>query len=320
MRRYIFRRILHSIPLLLIISIICFSLMHLAPGGPTALFAQNPKIRAEDIQRIRRNFGLDQPVPIQYLKWLKSVMLGDWGYSFVTGQPVTKMILERVPATLELMIGAFILSIILGVAIGILSAVKQYSFFDYIATLGSFFGFSMPVFWFALMMIFIFAGLLRWLPSAGMYTIGMDFSLIDRIRHLIMPTIVLSLLYIASWSRYMRSSLLEELCKDYVRTAKAKGLSERVVVLKHAVRNSLIPVVTVVALQIPSLFTGAIITETIFAWPGMGRLFYDSVTRQDYTVLMGILMIASALIVLFNLIADILYAWLDPRIRYDSKG
>ncbi|HAH96971.1 MAG TPA: diguanylate cyclase [Firmicutes bacterium] len=317
MGRYIFRRILQAIPLLIIITIVVFALMQLAPGGPLALYKQNPKVTGEDLARISRNLGLDKPVPIQYFNWLKRLVTGDWGTSFSSSRPVLELIKERMAATFTLMFSSFVISLLIGLPIGILSALKRYSIVDYIVTFFSFFGLSMPVFWFALMLQLLFGLKLGWLPTAGMKDPFIDFELWDRVRHLILPAAVLSLTSLASWSRFMRSSLLEVIGQDYIRTARAKGLSEGKVIRKHALKNALIPVVTIIAIAIPGLFSGAVITETVFAWPGMGRLYFDSLGRLDYPVLMGVLTVTAFLVVIFNLVADIIYGILDPRISYD---
>ena len=315
MKVYVLRRLLGAIPLLLAISAICFGLMHAAPGGPLARMMENPKVRPEDIEAMRKNLGLDRPVPVQYAMWVARSARGDFGNSYVTGQPVLGMITERLPATLQLMLTSFGISLVLGVGIGIVTGLRRATRIDYVATLLAFVGISLPVFWLGLMAQVVFGLWLGWLPVTGRMTTG-DGSLPDRLAHLVLPVLVLSLLYVASWSRYMRGTLIEVMSQDYIRTARAKGLSGSTVVLRHAVRNALIPVVTIMCLQIPGLFTGAIITEAIFAWPGMGRLFYDGIQKGDYPRLMAILMISSALIVLFNLIADVLYGILDPRIAY----
>jgi peptide/nickel transport system permease protein len=233
----------------------------------------------------------------------------------VTGEPVIEMILQRLPATLELMGAAFLLAFLFGLSGGIIAALKRYTKFDSAIMLVTLFGISIPVFWLGLMSMMLFTVKWRLLPSTGMFALGVPFSVADHLRHLLMPSLVLSLLFIASWSRYMRASLSDVLSLNYVNVARAKGASRSSVIFKHAVRNAAIPVLTVIALNLPALFTGSIITETIFAWPGMGRLFYDGLLRQDYTRLMGIIFMASALIALLNLIADTIYGVLDPRIR-----
>ncbi len=285
---------------------------------------QNPHITEADIARLKHNLGLDQPTYVQYFKWLGKVATGDFGYSTSNSMNVIDAILDRMPATLELMGTSFVFSLILGVSAGIFSALKPYSWLDYGVTTFAFFGQSMPVFWFALMFQLLFSvigiplgfGYHITLPSAG---ISSDdaFNLGDRIRHLILPVLVLSLLYIAQWSRFMRSSMLEVVRTDYMRTASAKGLEKRDVILKHGLKNALIPLVTIIALSMPGIVAGAVITETIFAWPGMGRLFYNGLQQFDFALLMGYLMLVSFLVVIFNLIADVTYAWLDPRVKYN---
>ena len=299
-----------------------FTILQKAPGGPLTPYLQNPHITEADIIRLKHNLGLDQPPWVQYFKWLWQVVRGDFGWSMSNSEPVTQAILERMPATLELMGCAFTVSIVLGVVFGIVSAVRQYSWIDYLITTFAFFGQSMPVFWFALMLQLAFSvvgvtafGYRFSLPSASMSSLD-TFDLGDRVVHLIMPTIVLSLLFIASFSRFMRSSMLEVIRTDYMRTAAAKGVSQTAVILKHGLRNALIPLVTVVALSLPGLVAGAVVTETIFAWPGMGRLFYNGLQQFDFALLMGYMMMVSFLVVFFNLVADVCYAWLDPRVKY----
>ncbi len=316
MSAYFARRLAQSVPLLFGISLLLFLMLHLTPGGPDAVYAQNPRFTAEDRARIRRIYGLDQPLPVQYARWLGRTLRGDLGHSYIEGRPVRTMIVERLPATVTLMGAALGLSLVLAAAVGLWTGLHPRSPTDYLLTTGAFFGFSMPVFWFGLLLQLIFAVWLGWLPSSGRGPGGEGATLLVAVRHLILPATVLSLLYTASWSRYLRSSLIDQLGEDYLRTARAKGLGRTAAVLRHAVRNALIPVATVIALQVPSLFTGAIITETIFAWPGIGRLFFTAVGRQDYTVLMGILTIASGLVVLANLLADLCVGWLDPRVSY----
>jgi peptide/nickel transport system permease protein len=321
---YVVRRTLQSIPLLLAISVILYGILYNMPGGPLAPYLQNPHITPADIARLRHNLGMDQPVPIQYLRWLQHVVVGDMGYSTSNSEPVFQALIERFGATLELMGASLVIAIGLGVSAGIVSAVYRYSVLDYVITTVAFFGQSMPVFWFALMMQLAFAvhgiplpfGYQIQLPSAGMSNSD-TFDLADRLQHLILPAVVLSLLNIALFSRFMRSSLLEVLGTDYMRTAAAKGLSFRTILFKHGLKNALIPVVTVIALSLPSLLAGAIITETIFAWPGMGRLFINALNQSDLALLMGYLLLVAFLVVFSNLFADVVYAWLDPRVKYD---
>lgn len=317
MSRYIRRRLIQMVPLLLGISILVFLIIQAAPGGPEAIFLENRLfIDPQVIEAFRRRLGLDQPLPVQYVRWLTAMLSGDFGISFTTGRPVGEMIAERLPATLELMIVSFIFAAVVALPLGVYSAVRQYSSFDFTATTLSFLGIAMPVFWFALILQLVFSVYLGWLPTSGRDTVG-DGSIFDQIRHLIMPAFVLSIRHIAGWSRYMRSSLLDVVRADYIRTALAKGLRERVVLIRHAVKNALIPVVSIMALDLAGLFSGAVIAETIFAWPGIGRLFVQAMFSRDYPLLMGILMMSSFMIVFFNLVADVAYGWLDPRISYD---
>jgi peptide/nickel transport system permease protein len=321
---YVVRRTLQAIPLLLAISVILYAILYNMPGGPLAPYLQNPHITAADIARLKHNLGMDQPVPIQYLKWLGHVLVGDFGYSTSNSEPVFQALIERLPATLELMGASLIISIGLGVGAGMISAVYRYSFIDYFITTFAFFGQSMPVFWFALMMQLAFAvhgiplpgGYMIQLPSAGISS-GDTFDFGDRLVHLILPATVLSLLGLATFSRFMRSSLLEVLGTDYMRTAAAKGLAFRTILFKHGLKNALIPVVTIITLSLPGLIGGAIITETIFAWPGMGRLFITALNQSDLALLMGYLILIAFLVVFSNLLADVVYAWLDPRVKYD---
>lgn len=317
MSGYIVRRVLQMIPLIFGISIILFGVIQAAPGGPEgALLESGRFIDPEVIEAYRERLGVDQPIPVQYVRWLGGALRGDLGISFSTTRPVSEMIIERLPATLELMGASFLLAAILAFGIGTLSAVRQYSWFDHVGTGFSFVGIAMPVFWFALILQLVFGVWLQWLPVAGTETVGVD-SFGDHLLHLIMPATVLSLRYVAGWSRYLRSSLLGTLRTDYVRTARAKGLPEATVVGVHAARNALIPVVSVMALNLAGLFSGAVITETIFAWPGVGRMFVQAMFARDYPLLMGILMLGSVMVIVFNLIADITYGALDPRIRYE---
>jgi peptide/nickel transport system permease protein len=316
MTKYTIRRSIGILPLLLGIAAISFVFMQLAPGGPLVLMTHNPRMTPAQLANIRANLGLDKPPIVQFLYWLGGLAHGDWGYSYVDGRPVLTVILERLPATAELMLVGFLIAFGLAIPMGILAAVRQYSLFDYATTFFSFFALSMPVFWFGLMLQLFFSVRLGVLPSAGMYdAAASSISFGDAVRHLILPAIALGITSIAGWSRYMRSSLLEVIHQDYVRTARAKGLNSYAV-LRHAVRNALIPLVTVIALDVPTYFTGAVVIENIFSWPGMGRLFVDSLDKRDYPVQMGLLVISAVLIILGNLVADLAYGWLDPRVKY----
>jgi peptide/nickel transport system permease protein len=314
---YTARRLVQMIPLLFGISILLFAVIQAAPGGPEgALLESGRFIDPAVIEAYRERLGVDQPVYIQYVRWLSAAVSGDLGTSFSTTRPVTEMIVERLPATLELMGAAFVFAAIVAIVLGIVSAVRQYSWIDHLGTGLSFVGIAMPVFWFALILQLIFSVKLGWLPVAGTETVGAT-SLGDHLLHLILPAVVLSFRYIAGWSRYLRSSLLGALRTDYIRTARAKGLPERAVVGIHALRNALIPLISIMALNLAAIFSGAVITETVFAWPGIGRMFIQAMFARDYPLLMGILMMGSIMVVVFNLVADILYGILDPRIRYE---
>jgi len=314
--RYVLRRLIQTIPLLFAVTLLSFALMKAAPGGPLSIYRENPDLAPEDIAALEEQLGLNDPVPVQYAKWVGNLVRLDWGYSFVTHEPVLDRIWQRLPATLLLMGVAYVLTLLIAIPVGLLAALRQYSWFDYAATGLAFFGISMPVFWFGLLLILTFSVQLGLLPTSGMATVGSGFDLGDRIRHLIMPASVLALVSAAGYSRFIRGSMLEVIHQDYIRTARAKGLREKLVVLRHAFKNAALPFVTLVALDIPDLFTGAVVTETIFAWPGMGRLYIESIGRLDYSVLMAILTVSALLLILSNLLADIVYGLLDPRIRY----
>ena len=313
---FILRRLLAAVPVLLIITFATFFLMQLLPGGPLAAYENNPEISQKDIERLRHEMGLDRPIPVQYWAWLKNFVQGDWGYSFTTKGPVLIEIWDRLPNTLYLTGISLIVALIIAIPAGIISATRQYSVFDHITTTLAYIGRSMPVFYSGLLLIIIFSIWLRWLPSGGMQTLGKPFSLIDSLRHLFLPVLSLSTLIAAKYVRFLRTSMLEVIHLDYIRTAAAKGLSERVIIFKHAFRNAAIPLVTVVAIDLPVLFAGALFTETIYSWPGMGRLFVDAATRFDYSVVMGIVAAIAFLVVVSNLLADVVYAILDPRITY----
>src|SRR5215469_3494312 len=319
MLTYAIRRSLQAIPLLLLISMILFAILHAMPGGGLAAYAGNPHLTAADIERLRHNLGLDRPLYIQYFNWLWKVLHGDWGWSTLNSTTVVEAFLERLPATLELMVTSFIISLIIGLTLGILAALRPYSPLDYFVTTFAFFGQSMPSFLFAVKGIHFQAFGYAFdfqLPSAGMIsTDGGDF--VDRVRHLILPVTVVALLQVATWSRFTRASMQEVLHTDYMRTAAAKGLPFATILFKHGLKNGMMPVVTVVALTIPFLVGGALITEQIFAWPGAGRLFITALGQQDFGLLMGYLVLISILVVFFNLIADLAYGWLDPRVKYD---
>ena len=319
MGSYIVRRIFQSVPILLGITLLTFLLMQLAPGNPLQTMI-DPTISLEEINKAEQKLGMDKPKIVQYFMWLKEIVKGNLGYSIKSGQPVAKLIGERLPATLLLTSAAFILSFAIGVPLGVYSATHKYSVGDYSMTLVAFLGISIPNFFFGLGLIYVFALKLGWLPTSGMMTIGADLSgwhgIVVRLRHLILPAIVLALPNLATVMRFTRSSMIEVMLHDFIRTARAKGLSNRTVIFKHALRNALIPVVTIFGLSIPFLFGGAYITEQVFNWPGMGSLGIQAITAREYPIVMGLNLFTSILVLLGNLIADISYAFVDPRIRY----
>ncbi len=317
MLQFIIRRLLNAIPLLIGVSVIGFGLMHLAPGGPLAIYTLNPTVSIQDIERIKVLYGLDQPVHVQYAKWATNMLFGNWGNTFFGGRPVLTVILERVPATLLLAGSSLAIAIVLGMAIGILGAVRRYSVFDYLATTGAVFALSFPTFWFGLMAIYIFALELRWLPSGGMYELGEENNILDLLRHLILPTTVLALVIVATWSRYARSSFLEVINQDYIRTARSKGLRGPAVLFRHAFPNAVTPLIALLGVQLPFLFSGALVAETVFGWPGMGRLFVDALTMKEYPVLMGMMVFTAVFVIVGNLLADIGVALVDPRVRLE---
>lgn len=327
MTRFLFWRTLQSIPVFVAITMITFAMIHAIPGGPTARLELDMDIKPEDIARIKANMGLDQPVWKQYLVWVgmapnsrgefTGLLQGDLGVSYIDQTSVTKNILDRLPNTLILSGTALIISLGIALPVGVWSAARQYSAFDNISTVLSTAGISIPSFWFGLIAILVFSVKLGLLPSGGMYTLGQEKSLGDLLKHLIMPATILSILSIAGWNRYVRASVLEVIRQDYVVTARSKGLSERVVIGRHVLRNALIPVVTLLGLSLPGLVAGSLITETIFGWPGMGRLAYHAATKRDYPMIMGTLVMSTVLVILGNLLADIAYSFLDPRITHD---
>lgn len=321
MRRYVIRRLLQAVLMLFIMSVAFFALLHSIPGGPAAsIGANNPHITAAERKLILIRYGLDKPVPLQYVDWITQALQGNFGISLQTSLPVTQLLLGRVPATLELFLTALFFALIMAILLGVISAVRQYSITDYAITVLAYMGISMPIFWFALVLQEIFGVQLHLLPVFGQASNQDGFTQLqifeDYAVHLILPALVLSLLYIATWSRYLRSSMLDVIKQDYVRTARAKGLSARNVFFRHALRNALIPLVTVVAISFGGIAGGAVVTETVFAWPGLGSLFFNSLGLPDYPVLLAYLMLGAASVITFNLVADILYGIIDPRIRY----
>lgn len=322
MINYVIRRLLQAILTLFVISVILFGLISSVPGGIMSAYQENPDFTPEDLARLEAKYGLNDPVPVRYIKWLGNTLKGDWGDSFVSKRPAIQEIQDRLPNTLLLMGSMLVITLLIAIPLGVISALKQYSIFDHISTTLAFAGQSLPVFWFGLMLIIVFHVNLKkadgtpLLPGSGMATLGAPFSIGDRIEHLILPVAMLAFVSAAGYMRYLRSSMLDVINEDYIRTARAKGLRERAVIYRHALRNALIPLVTLVGLELPSLFGGALFTETIFAWPGIGRLYFTAALKTDYPVVMAVLIIYSGLIIASNLLVDIVYAMVDPRINY----
>jgi len=324
MANYALRRVLQSIPILFILSILLFAMVRAAPGGPLAAAYRNPNVTKEQIELLKHQLGLDQPLPVQYARWIGDMLQGEMGESIKFRRPVAEMIGERIPNTLVLVGVSFTVTLIIALPIGILSARKPYSWFDYLVTTWTFIGQSVPVYWLGLALILVFYVTIKnpftgeaLFPAGGMRTIGGENNLADLAWHLVLPVTALSASWAAWYSRFLRSSLLDILHEDYVRTARAKGVSDRLVYYKHALRNAILPLVTLVALDLPSLFAGALFIETIFSWPGMGRLFWDAARGRDYPVLLGVVMINAVLIIFCNILADLFYGFLDPRVKYD---
>lgn len=318
MGKYILHRILIAIPVIFGVTVVAFFIMTLAPGDAVDMLI-SPGLSPEDIELKKKSLGLDQPVFIQYLHWLRELAQGNLGYSFTNRQPVTERIFDRFGATFTLAMAAMLLSYVIAIPIGILSAVRQYSTLDYASTIFSFLGVSVPSFFFGLLMIYFFSLKLDLFPTGGMQSVGKEFSLADRASHLVLPMIVLSLQNTGVVMRYTRSSMLDVIRQDYVRTARSKGLHNQSVLVRHALRNALIPVITLVGLQIPFLLSGAIITEQIFNWPGMGRLTVEAINQRDYPTIMGLNLMIAVLVVIGNLVADVLYGVVDPRIRQQGS-
>jgi peptide/nickel transport system permease protein len=315
---YLLRRLAVVLPSLLGISVVLFTVLALAPGDPFEELATNPNVPAEVRQMLRTKFGLDDPIWQRYFRWLFAMLQGDWGFSFISRVDVDTLILQRVPVTLAVIGASQVLALLVALPVGIYSAARPYSWFDRIASTLAFVGFSLPTFFTGLLLILLFSIKLDWLPfvyRADISATGWQWWW-EHLRQSIMPVLVLGLFQGASWTRYVRSAVLDVIRLDYVTTARSKGLTERVVVMKHVVRNALIPVVTLVALQMPAVFGGAIITEQIFRIPGIGSLLIDAILRNDTPVIMAVTFVFACLVILFNLLADLLYGWLDPRISY----
>jgi peptide/nickel transport system permease protein len=318
MGQYVLRRLAISVPVLLVVTVIAFLLVDLAPGDPVSALI-NPVTRAEMgpewAEQRKEALGLNRPIAVQYLLWLKELVQGNFGYSLVSGDSVGNQIFARIGPTLLLMGSAILLGTLIGIPLGVISAVRQYSAIDYLTTILGFLAISTPTFFLGLALMYLFAVHLGWLPTSGMRTLGVPESTIDLIKHMIMPVTVLTLAHTPLSMRYARSSMLEALKQDYVTTARAKGLREQAVLVRHALRNALIPLITIIGISLPELLSGAVITETIFQWPGMGMLAMRAVNGRDYPLILGIILVTACLVLISNLIADLLYAIADPRIR-----
>ena len=309
------RRAMQVVPLLLIVSLLVFALIHAAPGGPLSLYLDNPNVRPQDIERLRRQMGLDRPLAAQYLAWLRAFVIGDWGYSYADGRPVMDRLLERVPATLQLVGVSSLVAVIVATLVALVSSVRRG--FDRAATIGAVAGISLPVFWLGLVLQLVFANALGWLPSSGRSTFGGSGTL-DRLAHLVLPAAVLAVAHAAAWSRYLRSSMRQALREPFITGARSRGVSERRIVTRHALRNALLPFVTVVLLDASMMASGAVVTESVFAWPGVGGLFTEALAKRDYTVLMAFLMCGSVAVAVLNLVADVVVHALDPRTRGET--
>ncbi len=315
MSTYILRRVFQGIPMLLGLSAIVFVLLHVAPGSPAAYLLPTDALDPGQERRLIHQLGLDQPIWTQYFGWLLRALHGDFGTAYSYGVPVTEVITERLPATLQLQIAAISFSILLAIPVGVIAAVRRYSRLDHVVTTTSLFGLSMPNFWFALILILLLSVQLGWLPTFGN---GADAgSPIERVPFFVMPILVLGLATVPWYSRFMRSSMLDVLQQDYIRCARARGVPEWLVLFKHALKPAILPVVTIIGLSLPRLVGGSVIVETIFAWPGIGRLAYDSILRRDFPVVMALTLLTGAFVILLNMVMDLIYTQLDPRISYE---
>ena len=319
MQQYVLKRLVVAVPVLIGVSLLSFVFVNLAPGDPVSAMidpVERANLGPEWVELRKEQLGLNQPIIVRYAVWLREVAQGNLGFSLVNGQPVAAQIGDRIKPTALLMGSALLLAILLGVPLGILSAVRQYSLLDYIATVFGFAAISTPSFFMGLGLMYILAVRLHWLPTSGMRTLGKPETLQDLILHMIMPVTVLALVHTPLIMRFARSAMLEVIRQDYVTTARAKGIVERAVLLRHAFRNALIPIITIIGMSLAELFSGAVITETIFQWPGMGLLIMRAVHGRDYPLIMGLIMVTATIVLLSNLLADLLYAVADPRIRY----
>lgn len=317
MAKYILKRLLQAIPLLFFITLISYLIIALAPGDPVMMFVNPEKIGHANLPLIRHNLGLDKPVPVRYIIWLKNLLKGDFGTSFFSGRPVLSVLLQALPNTIILSVAAMLLSVLVAIPAGIISAVKKGKAVDYFFSVLSYIGISIPSFWFSLMLLLLFGAKLHWLPIGGMRENYDHFDLVDRLRHLVIPAVVLGMGGMSTYMRFMRGAMLEVINQDFVRTARSKGLSERVVILKHVLRNALLPLITLLGFMIPDLIGGAAIVESVVSWPGVGRIIIDANFKRDYPILMGDLVFIAVLVVIGSLVADVLYGVADPRIKYN---
>jgi peptide/nickel transport system permease protein len=315
LRSYVLRRLAFAVLMLVGVSMILFAIMRVAPGGPEAVLVGG-EFSAEAAAQIRQRLGLDRPLALQYMTWAGAALRGDLGRSFKTGDPVVTLIADRLPPTLQLTGGALLFAIVVAVPLGVLAAVRRGTLWDTLGSAVSLFGVSFPSFWLGIMLILLFSEALPWLPPSGLAEYGREADVLSRLRHAILPTLTLGLIQMAAVMRFTRSSLLEALRQDYVRTARAKGVTDGRVVWRHALRNALIPVVTVIGLSLPTLVGGAVLTETVFAWPGIGRLAVGAVFERDYPVIMGVNLVVAVVVVGANLLTDLAYTVIDPRISY----
>jgi peptide/nickel transport system permease protein len=312
MLSFLLRRVAQMVPLVVVVSLVVFALIHAAPGGPLALYLDNPNVRPQDIERLRRQMGLDRPLAEQYLAWAWAFVRGEWGYSYADGRPVMDRLLERVPATLQLVGISSLLAVALSLVAGVVSASRRGV--DRAVTMGAIAGISLPVFWLGLVLQLVFASQLGWFPSAGRSSFAGG-GLADRVAHLVLPVIVLAAAHAAGWSRYLRSSMREALAQPFINAARARGVSNAALVSRHALRYALLPFATVVLLDASLMASGAVVTESVFAWPGVGSLFTEALAKRDYTVLMAFLMCGSIAVALLSLVADVVVRALDPRLR-----
>ncbi|ATF92148.1 ABC transporter permease [Cedecea neteri] len=314
MNNLLFRRLLQLLPMLLFISLVSFLLVKLAPGDPVQAYI-TPRMSPDDIDRIRQSMGLDKPLPVQYLLWLKNLLQGDLGYSLIYHRPVLTMIVERIPATLGLMGASLLLAILLAIPLGLLAGAFKHRWLDHVLNLFAYVGISVPIFWFGILLITVFSVQLNWLPSMGMRTIGVADSWLDVIRHGILPCIALTFYNLASYVRYIRSNTISQLSADYVQTQLAYGATRRTILFRHVLKNVLLPVITLFGLSFGELVVGAYVTESVFSWPGMGLLGIQAITSLDYPLIMAIILLSALMLIVGNLLADLLYRVADPRIK-----